>query len=80
MENLLSMTDAKGEVQNILDIASKLKSGEINDKALTDKYLGMIFEKSSTRTRVSFEVGMQQLGGSALYLSSNAINLILTMK
>ena len=45
MENLLSMTDAKGEVQNILDIASKLKSGEINDKALTDKYLGMIFEK-----------------------------------
>ncbi|MEE1117120.1 ornithine carbamoyltransferase [Methanosphaera sp.] len=75
MENLLSMTDAKGEVQNILDIASKLKSGEINDKALTDKYLGMIFEKSSTRTRVSFEVGMQQLGGSALYLSSNDLQI-----
>jgi len=75
MENLLSMTDAKGEVQNILDIASKLKSGQINDKALTDKYLGMIFEKSSTRTRVSFEVGMQQLGGSALYLSSNDLQI-----
>ena len=75
MENLLSMTDAKEEVQNILDIASKLKSGQINDKALTDKYLGMIFEKSSTRTRVSFEVGMQQLGGSALYLSSNDLQI-----
>lgn len=75
MENLLSMTDAKGEVQNILDTASKLKSGQITDKALTDKYLGMIFEKSSTRTRVSFEVGMQQLGGSALYLSSNDLQI-----
>ncbi|MBE6485559.1 MAG: ornithine carbamoyltransferase [Methanosphaera stadtmanae] len=75
MENLLSMTDAKDEVQNILDIASKLKSGEINDKALTDKYLGMVFEKSSTRTRVSFEVGMQQLGGKALYLSSNDLQI-----
>lgn len=75
MENLLSMTDAKGEVQNILDTASKLKSGQISDKALTDKYLGMIFEKSSTRTRVSFEVGMQQLGGSALYLSSNDLQI-----
>jgi ornithine carbamoyltransferase len=75
MENLLSMTDAKEEVQNILDIASKLKSGEINDKALTDKYLGMVFEKSSTRTRVSFEVGMQQLGGKALYLSSNDLQI-----
>ena len=75
MENLLSMTDAKDEVQNILGIASKLKSGQISDKALTDKYLGMIFEKSSTRTRVSFEVGMQQLGGSALYLSSNDLQI-----
>lgn len=75
MENLLSMTDAKEEVQNILDIASKLKSGEINDKSLTDKYLGMVFEKSSTRTRVSFEVGMQQLGGKALYLSSNDLQI-----
>ena len=75
MENLLSMTDAKEEVQNILDIASRLKSGEINDKPLTDKYLGMIFEKSSTRTRVSFEVGMQQLGGTPLYLSSNDLQI-----
>lgn len=75
MENLLSMTDAKEEVQLILDIASGLKSGEINDKPLTDKYLGMIFEKSSTRTRVSFEVGMHQLGGTPLYLSSNDLQI-----
>lgn len=75
MENLLSMTDAKEEVFNILDIASSLKSGEINDKPLTDKYLGMIFEKSSTRTRVSFEVGMHQLGGTPLYLSSNDLQI-----
>lgn len=75
MENLLSMVDAKEEVNEILDIASKLKSGEINDKPLTDKYLGMIFEKSSTRTRVSFEVGMHQLGGIPLYLSSNDLQI-----
>ena len=75
MEYLLSMADAKDEVQEILDIASKLKSGEINDKPLVDKYLGMIFEKSSTRTRVSFEVGMHQLGGTPLYLSSNDLQI-----
>ena len=75
MENLLSMADAKDDIQEILDTASALKSGKINDKALTGKYLGMIFEKSSTRTRVSFEVGMHQLGGTPLYLSSNELQL-----
>lgn len=75
MENLLSMTDAKDKVFEILDTASDLKSGKIKDKALADKYLGMIFEKSSTRTRVSFEVGMQQLGGTPLYLSSNDLQI-----
>ena len=75
MENLLSMTDAKEEVDSILDVASNLKSGSINQKVLNDKYLGMIFEKSSTRTRVSFEVGMHQLGGIPLYLSSKDLQL-----
>ena len=62
MKNLLSMSDAKNEVNAILEIASGLKSGEITEKPLTNKYIGMIFEKSSTRTRVSFEVGIHQLG------------------
>ena len=75
MENLLSMTDAKDEIHSILDIASCLKSGEIQEKPLKDKFLGMVFEKSSTRTRVSFEVGMHQLGGTPLYLSSNDLQI-----
>ncbi|RAP45923.1 MAG: ornithine carbamoyltransferase [Methanosphaera sp. rholeuAM6] len=75
MEYLLSMADAKEEIQEILDIALKLKSGEIKEKPLKDKFLGMIFEKSSTRTRVSFEVGMHQLGGTPLYLSSNDLQI-----
>lgn len=75
MKNLLSMTDAKDEIEDILNTASALKSGKMKEKALTDKYLGMIFEKSSTRTRVSFEVGMKQLGGTPLYLSSKDLQL-----
>lgn len=75
MESLLSMADAKDELWEILDIASALKSGEIKGKPLIDKYLGMVFEKSSTRTRVSFEVGMHQLGGTPLYLSSNDLQI-----
>lgn len=75
MKNLLSMTDAKDDVDEILRIASALKEGHNEEKPLTDKYLGMIFEKSSTRTRVSFEVGMHQLGGVPLYLSSNDLQL-----
>ena len=69
------MTDAKDDVDEILRIASALKEGKIEEKPLTDKYLGMIFEKSSTRTRVSFEVGMHQLGGVPLYLSSNDLQI-----
>lgn len=75
MKNLLSMSDAKNEINDILDVASGLKSGKITEKPLTNKYIGMIFEKSSTRTRVSFEVGIHQLGGTALYLSSKDLQL-----
>ncbi|MDB5053237.1 MAG: ornithine carbamoyltransferase [Bacilli bacterium] len=62
------------EIQYLLDLAIELKrknkAGEVF-QPLKGKTLGMIFEKSSTRTRVSFEVGMYQLGGHALFLSKN---------
>ncbi len=57
-----------------LDIKTRLKNG-IYDKELENRTLAMIFEKSSTRTRVSFETGMYQLGGHALFLSSKDIQL-----
>jgi ornithine carbamoyltransferase len=61
-------------LQLAIELKRKQKSGEPH-AYLQGKTLGMIFEKSSTRTRVSFEVGMYQLGGSALFLSKNDIQL-----
>jgi len=63
----ISDFDAK-ELTGLLDRAARLKSGE-DRSSLTGKSLAMIFRKSSTRTRVSFEVGMTQLGGHAIFLS-----------
>ncbi|HEX7052104.1 MAG TPA: ornithine carbamoyltransferase [Longimicrobiales bacterium] len=63
------------ELYDILDLARRLKSGEYRGQPLAGKTLAMIFEKSSTRTRVSFEVGTFQLGGHALFLSSRDIQL-----
>lgn len=57
-----------------IDLKRKREAGEIY-QPLKGKTLGMIFEKSSTRTRVSFEVGMFQLGGMALFLSSNDLQI-----
>ena len=74
MKHLLKLLDlSKQEILDILDLADKLKNENkqgVEHHILKGKTLGMIFEKSSTRTRVSFEVGMYQLGGSALFLSS----------
>ena len=75
MRSLLSVSDIEDEVTKILDIASDFKLGKIEEKPLKDQKLAMIFEKSSTRTRVSFEVGMYELGGTALFLSSNDLQL-----
>jgi ornithine carbamoyltransferase len=66
------------EIQYLLDLAIELKrkqkAGEIF-QPLKGKTLGMIFEKASTRTRVSFEVGMYQLGGHPLFLSGNDMQI-----
>ena len=75
MGSLLSVSDIKEDVEYILELASKIKAGEIEDKPLEGKTLAMIFEKSSTRTRLSFDVGMYQLGGRAIFLSSNDLQM-----
>jgi ornithine carbamoyltransferase len=63
------------ELYEILDLAHRLKRGDYREQPLAGRTLAMIFEKSSTRTRVSFEVGMYQLGGHALFLSARDIQL-----
>ncbi len=75
MDSLLSVRDIKDEVSYIIDLASQIKAGEIEGKPLEGKTLAMIFQKSSTRTRVSFDVGMYQLGGRAIFLSSNDLQM-----
>ena len=78
-KHLLTLHDwTTEEILDTLDLAKQLKDEQkkgIEHHHLKGKTLGMIFTKSSTRTRVSFEVGMYQLGGSALFLSSNDIQL-----
>ncbi|WP_295157610.1 ornithine carbamoyltransferase [Selenomonas sp. AE3005] len=77
--DMLSIHDLSvDEVQEILTLAHELKAKQkagIEHHLLKGKTLGMIFEKSSTRTRVSFEVGMYQLGGQALFLSNRDLQL-----
>ena len=75
MSSLLSISDIKEDVGNIIDLAIRIKAGNVEDKPLEGKTLAMIFQKSSTRTRVSFDVGMYQLGGRAIFLSSNDLQM-----
>ncbi len=79
MKHLLKLEDwSSEEIIAALDLADKLKyenKNGIEHKILKGKTLGMIFEKASTRTRVSFEVGMTQLGGYPLFLSSNDLQI-----
>ena len=63
------------ELHALLELAGRMKAGEYHDRPLAGKTLAMVFAKSSTRTRVSFEVGAFQLGGHALFLSSRDIQL-----
>ncbi|MBA3556595.1 MAG: ornithine carbamoyltransferase [Gemmatimonadales bacterium] len=74
--HFLAIPDLTGaELVALFDLAARMKRGEYGEKPLGGKTLGMIFAKSSTRTRVSFEVGAFQLGGHALFLSSRDIQL-----
>jgi ornithine carbamoyltransferase len=76
--DLISMLDVKDDLEEIIDLGIKLKQQSKKGKSteyLKGKTLGMIFEKPSTRTRVSFEVGMTLLGGHAIFLSTNDIQL-----
>ena len=79
MKHLLSLHDwSADEMKACLELAAKLKKQQkegIPHHILKGKTLGMIFSKSSTRTRVSFEVGMYELGGNALFLSGRDIQL-----
>lgn len=79
MKHLLKLMDlTPEEISDILNTADQLKYEKKNGVVhhlLAGKTLGMIFQKSSTRTRVSFEAGMYQLGGSALFLSANDLQI-----
>lgn len=66
---------SREELLRTLELASAMKSGAYTDSPLQGKTLAMVFAKSSTRTRVSFEVGALQLGGHGLFLSSRDIQL-----
>lgn len=79
MKHLLKLLDlSKEEIIELLNLADQLKYEQKNGiahKHLQGKTLGMIFQKASTRTRVSFETGMYQLGGYPLFLSSNDLQI-----
>ncbi len=74
--DFLSFADlSRDECLTLLDLALAMKAGEYQAKPLAGKSLALIFAKSSTRTRVSFEVGTRQLGGEPIFLSSRDIQL-----
>jgi len=79
MKHLLKLSDlSESEIIDILNLADQLKyekKHNISHEYLKGKSLGMIFQKSSTRTRVSFETGMYQLGGQALFLSNRDLQI-----
>src|SRR6056300_1211048 len=79
MKHFINFDDFSNEeiktiINKAIELKAEHKAGKINN-LMSNKTLGMIFDKSSTRTRVSFETGMAQLGGHALFLSNRDIHL-----
>jgi ornithine carbamoyltransferase len=77
-KNILSILDVQDEIEEIIDFGIKLKSDIKTGRKfdyLENKIIALIFERASTRTRVSFEVGTQLLGGQTLFLSKNDLQL-----
>lgn len=76
-KDLVSIRDlAPGEIERLFDLASNLKKNKLKfSHALSGKTLALVFQKPSNRTRVSFQVGMYELGGFSLYLSPSEISL-----
>jgi ornithine carbamoyltransferase len=74
--DFLAITDfSAAEIEELFQLAAKMKAGTYGKQPLAGKALAMVFAKSSTRTRVSFEVGAHQLGGHALFLSARDLQL-----
>jgi ornithine carbamoyltransferase len=74
--DFVSFTDlSREEVLNIIDYAKKLKKDKFADRSLEGKSIGLIFMKQSTRTRLSFEVGVYQMGGQPIYISGSTTQL-----
>lgn len=76
--DLISMMDIKEDLKDLIDLAITMKREQkegLERTPFNGKVLGMIFEKPSLRTRVSFEVGFRQMGGTAIYLSPNEIQI-----
>jgi len=74
--DLISILDlSSDEIMKIILLAKRIKEGKGTEETLKGKVLGMIFEKPSTRTRVSFEVAMYQLGGNAIFLNAQDLQL-----
>ena len=76
-QHLISIADLQdGQMESILDLASQLKAEPgAHRRSFAGKSIGLYFEKSSTRTRVSFEAGMAQLGGQAIFLSTRDLQI-----
>jgi len=76
MKDFLTLRDfSSNELLNIIKLAHDMKTGKDKSTPLKNKKVALIFEKSSTRTRVSFEVGVYELGGYPLFLSKNDLQL-----